>query len=290
MFTSTLQKQFVSAIPFCFTLFLSFFLISYTAHAQVPGCISPAACNFDSAATEDDGSCDFGPWYIPVEVEGGPLIQSCSLPDGYILADQNCAQQLADIDVFCVETIFDEFCLGDYNFCLYGCTDPQWYIPTEPSNTDPAQLACLPPDGYILADQICVEQVIDNDSFCSNSQFDNICYASYNTCVAGCIPGELDIDGDGFCSDVDCNDDNDQVFPGAIEVCDGVDNNCDGLVDDEDPSVWATANWYADFDGDGVGDENTTIQACNPPDGYVAGFGDNCPNDPNKLDPGECGC
>ncbi len=49
--------------------------------------------------------------------------------------------------------------------------------------------------------------------------------------------GPVDMDGDGFFSDVDCDDDNPAVNPGAIEVCDGIDNNCDGLIDDEDPEV-----------------------------------------------------
>ncbi len=46
-----------------------------------------------------------------------------------------------------------------------------------------------------------------------------------------------DIDGDGFFSDVDCDDNNPDVNPDALEICDGIDNNCDGLIDDEDPSV-----------------------------------------------------
>ena len=40
-----------------------------------------------------------------------------------------------------------------------------------------------------------------------------------------------DNDDDGFALDVDCNDNNADIFPGAEEVCDGVDNNCDGEVD-----------------------------------------------------------
>jgi hypothetical protein len=41
----------------------------------------------------------------------------------------------------------------------------------------------------------------------------------------------VDKDGDGFYSDVDCNDDDLRVYPGAPELCDGKDNNCDGLID-----------------------------------------------------------
>ena len=43
-----------------------------------------------------------------------------------------------------------------------------------------------------------------------------------------------DKDGDDYLSDVDCNDSDATVNPGADEVCgDGIDNNCDGDIDEE---------------------------------------------------------
>jgi hypothetical protein len=65
----------------------------------------------------------------------------------------------------------------------------------------------------------------------------------------------IDSDGDGFNVNEDCDDDDDSIFPGAIEICDDVDNNCDGYIDEG-----------FDTDTDGIAD-----------------CFDNCPNDENSL-------
>lgn len=44
----------------------------------------------------------------------------------------------------------------------------------------------------------------------------------------------VDVDGDGFDAGVDCNDNDPLVNPGATELCDGVDNNCNGEIDEGD--------------------------------------------------------
>ena len=41
-----------------------------------------------------------------------------------------------------------------------------------------------------------------------------------------------DADGDGVTADVDCNDDDPAVGPGSAEVCNGEDDDCDGLTDE----------------------------------------------------------
>ena len=50
----------------------------------------------------------------------------------------------------------------------------------------------------------------------------------------------------------------------ASEVCDDADNDCDGIVDEDGPGVW-----YADDDGDGFGDPDSTTTSCDPPPGFV---------------------
>ncbi len=79
--------------------------------------------------------------------------------------------------------------------------------------------------------------------------------------------GPVDADGDGYAEDVDCNDEAPWIHPGAVEWCNGHDDDCDGEVD-EDDAADAPA-WYADQDGDGYGDLDTLTRACEAPTGHV---------------------
>ncbi|MCB9759778.1 MAG: putative metal-binding motif-containing protein [Alphaproteobacteria bacterium] len=75
----------------------------------------------------------------------------------------------------------------------------------------------------------------------------------------------------------DCDDRQAGTHPGADEWCDGVDNDCDGLVDDDplDPLPF-----YRDADGDGWGVLDDATEACAAPDGYADQHGDCDDDDP----------
>ncbi len=75
-----------------------------------------------------------------------------------------------------------------------------------------------------------------------------------------------DKDWDWFVACKECNDSNSNIYPGADELCDGLDNDCDGIID-EDPTNGS--NWYADVDQDWYGDFDQSILACSEPLGYV---------------------
>jgi len=89
----------------------------------------------------------------------------------------------------------------------------------------------------------------------------------------------VDADGDGYTAeDGDCDDNNSLVHPGAEELCDGADNNCDGEVDEE-----VLTTFYADEDGDGFGDPEAVAEACEAPEGYTIVANDCDDEDPDSY-------
>jgi hypothetical protein len=107
-----------------------------------------------------------------------------------------------------------------------------------------------------------------------------------------------DSDNDGYGSDLntqiacsqpvgyvpvggDCNDLLATVNPGAPEVCNGSDDNCNAQNDE---GVLTT--FYQDADSDGFGDPNVSVQACSAPPGFVANSTD-CDDNNSSINPGE---
>ncbi len=99
------------------------------------------------------------------------------------------------------------------------------------------------------------------------------------TGIVTCTPTGLVVPLDG-----DCDPNDDEINPGAVEICNGVDDNCNDLVDLDDPSVAATL--YADSDGDGFGSDAEAIATCDEVEGYVDVGGD-CDDGDDTVNPGE---
>lgn len=88
-----------------------------------------------------------------------------------------------------------------------------------------------------------------------------------------------DDDKDGVPASQDCNDSDNTVHPGATELCDGLDQDCDQVADNG-----ALVTFYYDQDQDNYGTEASQIQACSAPLGYSADGGD-CLDDNPEIHP-----
>jgi hypothetical protein len=98
-----------------------------------------------------------------------------------------------------------------------------------------------------------------------------------------CAPSRADIDRDldGAEDAIDCRPDDPTSFPGARDRCDGLDNDCDGLIDDGTGTPW-----FRDLDGDGHGDARQRVLACQQPAEGWADRDTDCDDDDPEAHPG----
>ncbi len=217
-------------------------------------------------------------------------VSACEVPEGYTMDATDCDD--TDPEVY---PDAPEFCDGVDNNCDGDPDDgaeATWYPDLDEDGYGDSTLpetGCSPGPKYTTTDGDCD----DTNSEVSPGGVE-VCDGLDNNCDQQIDEGVLftfykDSDGDGFGSpeetmnvceptdglvenSEDCDDSDSYVNPDAAELCDSVDNNCDGVID-EDGSADGTA-FYLDSDGDGYGDRNSQIQSCDIPSGYVDNFSD----------------
>ncbi len=167
---------------------------------------------------------------------------------------------------------------GDDANSLAACTQPTGYV-SDNSDCDDSDPAINP--GAI---EIC--DGIDND--CDNMIDEGLTVTTYYADTDGDSYGDnsstLDacVQPTGYVTDnTDCDDNNAAINPGATEICDGIDNNCDNMIDEG----LAFVTYYADTDSDGYGDNSSSVSDCTQPAGYVTDNTD-CNDSNAAINPG----
>lgn len=192
-----------------------------------------------------------------------------------------------------------EVCDGVDNDCdgavddLDDSLDPEtqttWYADADGDgwgNETYSQTTCTAPDGHVAGDAAgfdCDDD--DPDTYPTAPETD--CSDPHDYNCDGSV-GYRDMDGDGFAACEDCNDMDAAIHPGAAEICDYVDNNCDASVDDEDDGLdpATRSTFYVDADGDGFGDEALPVERCFEDEGAVSGdAGFDCDDDDETINP-----
>jgi hypothetical protein len=229
----------------------------------------PTADHDGDGFTELDGDCD--------DAEALAYPGADEVCDGI---DNDCdgdadEDDAIDAPVWYFDADRDGF--GTESFTVNACAAPsENYVPADPAGFD-----CDDgnPGVHPAAQEVCSGKDDDCDTFIDHD----------DDSMVGLKVWYINQDGDGFGVDAedtnveacdgpdgyaynsgDCDDTDPLVNPTAVEQCDGIDNNCNDLIDDEDPEMAGDATWYADTDNDGFGDPvGESKEQCAQPVGFV---------------------
>ena len=278
----------------------------YDGSCIVSGCTIPTACNYSPIATVNNGSCIFPATYFGDGDGDGfgnlnTTLAACSVPIGYVLNSTDCNDTNPNINPGSAEVCntSDDDCDGLVN---EGITFSIYYADSDGDgygNPNNNQTACLPPVGFVLNNSDCndsnslikpgaIELCNSIDDNCNVLIDEGLIFVNYyidtdfdgygsGIAINSCSP----VFGNYVSNNLDCNNSNANIRPNALEICNGIDENCNSLIDDGLPFT----NYYIDTDGDGFGAGTATNSCSNLGPGYVANNTD-CNNTNAAIRPG----
>lgn len=228
---------------------------NWDEETALPACLAPDMYVADASDCEDDN-----PMVNPTNNE------VCNGSDDD--CDQLYDDSDPDLDIstqteWFIDTDADGY--GEPSESFFTCTTPWFYATNADDCDDTNPLVLSEVDTFWVVD-------VDGDGFGAGEPSPN----------AGCTPPAAT----GWASAVageDCDESDVDINPGAREVCDTFDNDCDTLIDDDDlpdengmggVDVATMTPWFVDADSDTWGDETQGMFACSQPEGLVADGGD----------------
>lgn len=195
----------------------------------------------------------------------------CDTPSGYVSNDDDCDD--TDASAFpgnveepseCDDAIDQDCSSGDLS-CEVADQDGDGFSPQQ-GDCDDTNPATNP-----AAAEVC-NGLDDN---CQNGSDEGVTTPFYpdldgDTFGDGADPGAVVnacLPPEGYSTNnTDCDDTDAQISPDGIEVCNGLDDDCNDAIDDDASDV---LDWYADLDGDSFGSPSNTVEACDPPADFV---------------------
>ncbi|MBA3649156.1 MAG: T9SS type A sorting domain-containing protein [Chitinophagales bacterium] len=236
-----------------------------------PGAIDSCTNNIDDNC---DGVTDNGSqftFYSDADQDGygnsSDTIHSCVPSPGYVNVAGDCDDGNPEINPAALEACngIDDNCNGETDegitLVFYADSDGDGYG----KGTSSIQ-GCIAPEGYVSDSTDCN----DNDSTAHALQFfyadrDHDGFGGgigLSACKGTAPTGFTTVNGD-------CNDRYKTINPNALELCNGIDDNCNGIIDDSSQKTY-----YIDKDSDQFGDPDSSILSCTPQSGYAEVAGD----------------
>jgi len=276
--------------------------VDHTATSQLGGDCEDELCY--TCGVPESNNIQVAPeaiYSFNCQQSGDVVLRITDLPcdlDIYVL-DSSC-----DPYVGCVEGSTAAYSVDDtVQFtCIEGET---YYVVVEAYGTDHLEQAsgpCVDTNGDVFSPTYTLDFDVSASTGCNedcddgiDNDLDGALDCADSDCGADAVC--CDLDSDGFfgyqCDGDDCDDANADVYPGAPELEDGVDNNCDGTVDEGTNAGDDDADGFSENEGD-CDDNNASIHpdATDIPDN---GVDEDCDgSDATGLgatqEPGRCGC
>ncbi|MEN9394377.1 MAG: hypothetical protein RL362_598, partial [Bacteroidota bacterium] len=187
---------------------------------------------------------------------------ACIAPNGYVSNFDDCDDNNADLNAGAIEICngIDDNCDGESDEYVMNT----YYLDADQDgfgNLNEMMMSCDLPAGYVINSDDCDDNLIlyadfDMDGF-----------------------GGSNLDACGLEHSDDCDDLSNLINPDGLEVCNEVDDNCDGSIDENVQSTF-----YADLDLDGYGNLDSPIYACSVSNGVVDN-GDDCDDNNASIYP-----